>query len=283
MSDKYIIRNMTEEEVNRIAVNWAAAEGWNPGLHDASAFYIADPNGFFVGLLDNEPIACISAVAYDKSFGFIGFYIVKPGYRGKGYGLKIWNAALAYLHSHTIGLDGVIEQQQNYKKSGFKLAYSNIRFEGLAKQSASAFSDIVVLPGVAFDDIERYDAALFPAKRQPFLKAWITLPDSLSLAALNDNQIVGYSVMRKCRVGYKMGPLFADDKEIANKLYLTSCNFVEPGSRVYIDVPEINTTAIELAESYGMQRVFGTARMYTKSFPRCDINKIFGVTSFELG
>jgi ribosomal protein S18 acetylase RimI-like enzyme len=283
MSEKYIIRSMTREEVNSIAIDWAAAEGWNPGLHDASAFYTADPNGFFVGLLNNEPISCISAVAYGKSFGFIGFYIVKPGYRGKGYGLKIWNAALAYLHSQNIGLDGVIEQQQNYTKSGFKLAYSNIRFEGLAKRSVSTFSDILAFPEVGFDDIERYDAALFPANRQPFLKAWITQPESLALAALHDKQIVGFSVVRKCRVGYKIGPLFADNKEIANKLYLTSCNFVETGSRVYLDVPEINTTAIELAESYGMQRVFGTARMYTKSFPGCNINKIFGVSTFELG
>ncbi len=274
---------MTEEEVKSIAVEWAAEEGWNPGLYDASCFYEADSGGFFVGLLDNEPISCISAVAYDKAFGFIGFYIVKPEYRGKGYGLKIWDAAMAYLNTQNIGLDGVIEQQSNYKKSGFELAYSNIRYEGSAKRTDKNFPEIVRLSEISFYDIARYDTALFPVPRHQFLKTWLTQPESMALAALQDKQIVGYSVIRKCRIGYKIGPLFADNKDIANKLYLALCNFVELGSQVYLDVPEVNKAAIELAESYGMQKVFGTARMYTKSQPNIDINKIFGVTTFELG
>lgn len=92
----YLIRNMTPDEVERIAVEWAAKEGWNPGIYDAPCFYAADPKGFFAGFLGDEPIACISAVAYDPDFAFIGFYIVNPEHRGKGYGLKIWNAAIAY-------------------------------------------------------------------------------------------------------------------------------------------------------------------------------------------
>ena len=56
MSDDYHIRAMTRDEVD-VAVDWAAAEGWNPGLHDADCFYRADPQGFLVGLLDGEPIA----------------------------------------------------------------------------------------------------------------------------------------------------------------------------------------------------------------------------------
>ncbi len=189
MSNNYIIRNMSQEEVNSIAIKWAAEEGWNPGLYDASRFYAADPSGFFVGLLDNEPISCISAVAYGNTFGFIGFYIVKPEYRGKGYGLEIWHTAMTYLNSRNIGLDGVIEQQENYKKSGFKLAYSNIRYEGTAQQTPEQFSDIVPLSSIPFEDIVRYDTALFPAPRVLFLKNWLSLPESMSLAAMNNNSI----------------------------------------------------------------------------------------------
>ena len=73
----YHIRVMTRPEVD-LAVDWAAAEGWNPGLADAECFYAADPDGFLIGLLGDEPVATISAVKYGKSFGFIGLYIVKP-------------------------------------------------------------------------------------------------------------------------------------------------------------------------------------------------------------
>jgi ribosomal protein S18 acetylase RimI-like enzyme len=69
-----------------LAIEWAAEEGWNPGINDADCFYSADKHGFLVGLLDNEPIATISVVKYGEHFGFLGLYIVKPKYRGRGYG-----------------------------------------------------------------------------------------------------------------------------------------------------------------------------------------------------
>ena len=125
----YTIRTMAREEVD-IAVEWAAREGWNPGLHDADAYFRADPKGFFVGLLQNEPVAVISAVRYGRSFGFLGFFIVEPQYRGRGYGLRIWQAGLKYLEGRVVGLDGVVSQQENYKKSGFRLLHRNIRYEG---------------------------------------------------------------------------------------------------------------------------------------------------------
>ncbi len=127
----YEIRTMSRAEVD-IAVDWAALEGWNPGLHDADCFFGADPDGFIVGSLDGEPVGCISAVAYGKSYGFVGFYIVKPNYRKQGYGIKLWQEAMKRLSGRNIGLDGVIAQQDNYKKSGFKLSHRNIRYQWLA-------------------------------------------------------------------------------------------------------------------------------------------------------
>ena len=281
--EQYTIRNMTQDEVENMAVEWAAKEGWNPGLHDTPCFYTTDPKGFFVGLLGNEPISCISAVAYDRDFAFLGFYIVKPEHRGKGYGLKIWNAAITYLQTQNIGLDGVVEQQVNYKKSGFKLAYNNIRYEGVAKPTTKRFPELVQLSEVPFDDVAQYDTNLFPVPRPQFLQCWVKQPGSLVLVALQGNKVAGYSVIRKCRAGYKIGPLFADTKDLVNKLFLASGNFVEPGTKIYLDTPEVNQAAIQLAERHDMKKVFRTARMYTKSQPDIDLNKVFGVTTFELG
>lgn len=274
---------MNQEEVSGIALDWALEEGWNPGLHDAACFYAAAPKGFLVGLLDDEPVACISAVAYDPNFGFIGFYIVKPKYRGKGYGLKIWNAAMAKLQDRNVGLDGVMEQQANYKKSGFKLAYSNIRYEGTAKPTSESTVGVIPLSKVAVADLSQYDTRLFPASRLPFLKCWMKQPESTGFAGLQDGKIAGYSVIRTCRTGYKIGPLFADSQHLAKKLFQASCNYVEPGTKIYLDTPEVNQAAIHLAESYGMKKVFGTARMYSRNEPDIDLKKVFGVTTFELG
>ena len=112
------IRTMRPDEIS-IAVNWAAAEGWNPGLADDACFAAVDPEGFLIGELDGAPAATVSCVNYSASFAFLGFYIVREDLRGRGYGLRIWDAAVAHAGPRVIGLDGVVAQQQNYRKSGF--------------------------------------------------------------------------------------------------------------------------------------------------------------------
>ena len=94
---------MSREEIDT-AIDWAAIEGWNPGLHDAGCFYAADPTGFFMGKIGDTPVATMAAVRYGAHFGFAGLYIVKPEYRKKGYGIQIWNKSLDYLAKRTIGL-----------------------------------------------------------------------------------------------------------------------------------------------------------------------------------
>lgn len=278
----YTIKTMNRNEID-IAIKWAAQEDWNPGLHDAKCYYSADPNGFLVGLLDDKPIATISVIKYDDSFGFLGFYIVKPEYRGQSYGIQIWNAGLKYLQGCNIGLDGVVEQQDNYKKSGFKLAYRNIRYQGLGGGDAPHLPDIVSLNSLAFANIAAYDQAFFPADRSQFLHTWITQADSHALAIMNNDKLVGYSVMRQCCSGCKIGPLYADSPELAEALFLALRAKVKPTEPFYLDTPEVNSAAVSLAERYGMTVVFETARMYSKKQPVMPLNRLFGVTSFEIG
>lgn len=281
-NQNYKIRPMTRKEVD-VAVEWAAKEGWNPGLYDADCFYNTDPNGFFIGLLNNEPISCFSAVSYNDKFGFLGFYIVKPEFRGKGYGIRIWKAGLNHLKTQSIGLDGVIAQQDNYKKSGFKLAYRNIRHEGISQGDKFNFSEIVNLSAIPFEILTSYDDNLFPVPRHKFLKCWINQPESLAVGFLNNKYLAGYGMIRRCRKGYKVGPLFASDSTIADKIFLTLVSFVPKNELFYLDTPEVNPEAVSLAKKYHMKYVFETARMYTKSPPKIPLNKIFGVTTFELG
>lgn len=279
---RYTIRTMTRQEVN-IAIDWAAEEGWNPGLYDADCFYAADPNGFLVGLLDNEPIATISAVKYGNSFGFLGFYMVKPEYRGKGYGIQIWNAGLKSLSGRTIGLDGVVAQQDNYKKSGFTLAYSNVRYQGIGGGHYPADAGIVPLSTLDFDDICAYDACFFPDNRRDFLSCWINQSQSIALGILRNNKLAGYGVVRICRSGYKIGPLFADSPEYAELLFLALKSHASEGVPIFLDIPAVNTAAVDLVNRHNMTVSFETARMYSGQCPDMPVERIFGVTSFELG
>lgn len=273
---------MKREEID-LAIDWAEKEGWNPGIYDAETFFSADPDGFFIGLLNDEPIATISAVKYGKSFGFLGFYIVKPEYRGKGFGMKIWNKGLKYLDGRNIGLDGVVAQQENYKKSNFKFAYRNIRYQGNGGGKLPDNSSIIQLPKFNFESVNLYDRTCFPEKRREFLKSWINQPYSKSFGILKNNKLAGYGVIRKCNSAYKIGPLFADTPDLAKELFLALKSQIKLTDIFFLDTPEINKAAVDLAETYNMKVVFETARMYTKEKPDISLNKIFGVTSFELG
>ncbi|MCP3689451.1 MAG: GNAT family N-acetyltransferase, partial [Gammaproteobacteria bacterium] len=104
-----------------------------------------------------------------------------------------------------------------------------------------------------------------------------------AVGIMDGEQLAGYGVIRKCRQGYKIGPLFAETPELAESLFITLRNRVERAVAIYFDVPATNPAAISIAEKYKMQPVFETARMYTVSTPEIPIQKLFGVTSFELG
>jgi ribosomal protein S18 acetylase RimI-like enzyme len=280
----FIVRTMSAHEV-ALAVEWAALEGWNPGLHDAECFRAADPQGFFIGEWRREPVACISAVAYGEDFGFIGLYIVKPECRGKGFGMRIWRHGMDYLRNRNVGLDGVVAQQANYGKSGFRLAYRNIRFQGVAQkidQRAATRSTLLNASALPFERLLDYDRQCFPATRERFLAAWLAQPDAIALAAMQAGEIAGYGVMRRCRTGCKIGPLFADSDDIAGDLFDALAARM-PGEAIFLDVPETNPEAVALAERRGMTSVFETARMYTRQAPALSIERVFGVTSFELG
>lgn len=276
------IRVMTRAELD-IAIEWAALEGWNPGLNDAACFYSADPDGFLIGLLDDVPVATISAVRYSDRAGFIGLYIVSPEYRGKGFGMQIWNAGLAYLQNCNIGLDGVVAQQQNYQKSGFQPAYQNIRYQGIGGGKSLQNQEIVLLTEISFDELCIYDRLFFPGNRTAFLKCWINQPDGRALGILRSGKLAGYGVIRSCRSGYKLGPLFADKPEYAHQLFTALSAYAPSGSLIYLDIPGVNPAATELVTRHHMTPCFETARMYTGEFPDMPMCRIFGITSFELG
>ncbi len=232
--------------------------------------------------LDRAPAATVSCVNYGAGFSFLGFYIVRADLRGRGYGMRIWNAAIAHAGARVIGLDGVVAQQQNYRKSGFELAYANIRYGGTVAAPDAPRADVIALGDVPFAVVEADDATVFPAPRPAFLRAWIGAPGHVGCAILRDGRLAGWGVIRPCRRGFKIGPLVADDRATAQAV-LSALLAKIGGGEVFLDVPDINREAIALAQDFGLAPVFETARMYTGAIPPLRLERVFGVTSFELG
>jgi GNAT superfamily N-acetyltransferase len=280
------IRLMQPSEV-QLALDWAAQEGWNPGLQDATAFYAADPTGFLIAELEGEPIGCISAVRYCEQFGFIGLYIVRPQWRGRGYGIQLWDTAWQRLTNRldpartSIGLDGVVEREATYRQAGFKAAYRHIRHVYNSISSDVMPDGVIPLTQISLEAIALYDAELFPASRPQFLEPWLRLSES-AYGVMAHDQLVGYGVLRSCRQGFKIGPLFAETLEIADRLF-RALTYHTKGQPVFIDIPNINSALSALVKRFRLQPVFTCVRMYWGREPTLDVERIFGATTLELG
>ena len=96
------------------------------------------------------------------------------------------------------------------------------------------------------------------------------------------DRLLGYGVIRPCGAGFKVGPLIADEQDLARRI-LDALAARAEGQPVYLDVPDNHAAAVALAESWGMQEVFACARMYRGAPPPLPIERIFGITTLEPG
>ncbi|RRI07945.1 GNAT family N-acetyltransferase [Mesorhizobium tamadayense] len=272
------VRALTASEVETL-VDWAAAEGWNPGIGDAAALRAADPDGFIGAFVGGEMVAGISAVAYGAGFGFIGLYICRPDRRGEGHGKAVWDAGMERLSDRIIGLDGVAEQRANYQRKWFVPAYETVRFSGRPARLTEG-SDMLPVTDASLAEILAYDRQCFPAPREAFLREWLQAP-RIALMSAGSAGIAGYGVARRCREGFKVGPLFADEMDIALALVATLAD--RAGEALHIDVPATQVGFAAMLQAAGMAPGFTTTRMYKGGKPGNAPSKVFGITTLELG
>lgn len=249
------MRTATLADVN-LMLDWAADEGWNPGLDDAAAFHASDPEGFFVAERAGAPVAAISVVNHDDRNAFLGLYLCRPEWRGQGIGLALWNHALAHAAARAVGLDGVAAQQGNYAKSGFTRTGATCRWQGRMRAAADSLvrearmSDAPVLAAL--------DRAAVGHDRAAFQNAWFAPSDTRRTLVLEDG--TGLATVRRCREGCKIGPVIAPDAAAAIRLIRAALH-LGGETMLAVDVPEGNVALTRAMVAEGMVNGFTTARM----------------------
>lgn len=264
-----------------MAADWAAAEGWNPGLGDAEAFHGVDPSGFLMGWLGDVPVSAISVVRHSERFGFLGFYLCRAEHRGMGHGMATWQAGMAHLGGRTVGLDGVPAQEANYQRSGFVLAHHTKRYAGLV----DARPDPEIRPATEADipELVRMDRQIGGTERHAYISAWFGPAETRRTLVHDAGGVIrATGTIRECRNGHKIGPIFAPDAEIARRL-IGALVHHSGAKLVMIDVPDPNEPGVALARSLGLEPVFSCARMYKGAPLVRRTGNIFAETTFELG
>ncbi len=273
-----VTRQMTLADLETV-LDWAADEGWNPGLDDAAAFLAADPEGFFLTEVQGAPIAAISVVNHSPDFAFLGLYLCRPSHRGRGIGYALWQHALAHAGNRTVGLDGVTEQQQNYVKSGFVHAGSTVRYAGRV-DPASDYA-IRLAHSNETDRLVAMEAEASGWEKATYLSAWFAPADSRKTFVLEDHgKVEGVVTVRKCRSGAKIGPLIATDTVAALRLLRHAADAINP--ELMLDVPASSAPLDALCRRLGLEATFHTARMY-RGECRTGGAGLYAAATLELG
>ena len=291
-------RICSAEEVAKEIILRGAVLGLKPGALDHVSYYAADETGHFVGELYEKIISCLSVVKYTNEYAFVSQYIVDKPYRGKGYGLLTWKYALSSLPDEcNCALDAVMGMASTYIRSGFKPEWNVKRVIFRVTQECSFVNIDTIKPAdqVPFSEILQYDTSVHVYARPAFLQKWISASNCLSYAAVNQQgSVVGYTVVRSAlrkEDGWIVGPLFANNSQIARSLYQAVMEGVaakDPDAFIAIDVPHgtgchpesLNIATVELSGVTEVELV----RMYTKGVPpSLALQKVFGQTALGVG
>ncbi|CAH1241149.1 Hypp6319 [Branchiostoma lanceolatum] len=304
------VRQVTSVSEVCLILEWAAAEGWNPGVYDAESFYRQDPTGFYLAEVDGVPIGGVFLVKYGENFAYGGNLIIKPAFRGKGYArlIKAITEGIR-MSGRNVGLESTTDKQDAYSRIlGVQFAWKNSRFRGVGtdsfkgvKQDDNAVA-LVTVKEVDFEHLCIFDTSVFGTPRPMFLKSWISQPGMVALAAVTtpeaceddewseQTRIAGYGCIRLCVESYndvnfsrKIGPIFAESAAVGSQLFKALIATVPSGIPFYIDIPQINENAMEIARESSLELVFETARMFTKGDGGVNCSMIYGLTTLELG
>ncbi len=271
------VRPMTQGDL-ALVLDWAASEGWNPGIEDAAAFFSADPTGFFLKEVGSRPMAAISVVNHSDEFAFLGLYICHPDFRSQGYGMEVWRAGMPYAGNRCVGLDGVPDQQSNYARSGFTHFGKTVRYRGALESGGPggpAPADRSLLAAA--------DAAATGVSRSRFSASWFAETDTRRTICLPDTDPAeAFATFRQCREGVKVGPLYADNKAQIDALLASAPTALGDGP-LFIDAPDESPALSELLLARGFEPVFETARMYLGEPPAARPPPYYAVATLELG
>jgi GNAT superfamily N-acetyltransferase len=275
---------MRREEAD-VLIGWAADEGWNPGRSDIGIAWGTDPEAFVALRKGSDLIGGGTIMSYDRLFGFMGLFIIRRDQRGRGLGGRLWRYRLKRLRDRLlpqapVGMDGVSAMTPFYERGGFVRAHDQVRYQGIAEGKPDPETRLIDLS--MFPIADDFDRAYVPAPRTSFLRGWIYQPNAYAIGLFVKDRMVGYGVARPARTGYKLGPVFAERLDFAERLVSSLMAYIQ-GEQVQLDVPEPNRAGIEIAESFGLEEVFRCTRMYHGKPPDLPIGSIFGVTSFEFG
>lgn len=263
---------------------WMSSEGWDPGFGDARAVLALDPGALLIGLLDGTPISAISVLRVSGLYAVVGNYLVRRDFRGRGFGLATWRAALPHAGDRVIALDAVPDRITTYEAAGFTATHTTIGYHG-ATGPGRGCTDRRIRPLEAEDlaYVCALDAVCSPFERSAFLSVWFGASGTRTLVYEDRRgKITGFGAIRPSRSGYRIGPLVAEAPEAAAALF-DALTAPLDGEQVVLNCPEPNAFGSEIARERGLARASHTVRMYSHPVRPSALAHCYSIASLAWG
>jgi len=267
------------------ALQLSAEAGWNQVAADWRIFV---EFGSAVGLTRGERlIATAACLPYGDAFGWISMVLITPAERRQGLARWLLRDRIDHLLARKLVpmLDATPAGRAVYTELGFCDCWTLRRLVGRAAGMPQAEPNAIAVralqPGV-WPRIAAYDAGVFGADRSALLRSLAERLPNAALFAERDGSIAGFLLGRDGRVMNQLGPLVAEDHDVARGLLAHAITRV-PGP-LALDVPEHHAAPGDWLTGLGFQierpltrMVHGTSRGFG------DSTRLFAIAGPELG
>jgi len=252
----------------------AAAEGWVADPWECNFLLAEFPQGCLcMRDSDGKGIAFVTSLQHEKS-GWIGNLIVAEGYRGKGLGEALFGKALEALHAAGAGTFWLTASKMGrslYEKSGFTPIDTIVRWVGTGRQRRPSYGQKGERPATSASVIS-IDSHSWGDRREPLLAA-----------AMNRGRVVceesGFIVVQPCGGALQFGPFSALDSGTAEVLFETALRTIPLGTKVLLDAPASNRSALWLFNRKGMRIAGRNELMYAGVKPDYRPDMLYGLAS----
>jgi GNAT superfamily N-acetyltransferase len=262
------------------------AAGWNQVIADWEIFRAL---GTVHTARDGGRVVATAATLPYGNFAWISMVLVLPEYRRHGLGTRLLERCVAALNSdgRVPVLDATPAGRPIYQAMGFEDCWGYHRLARPSAQPAAiAASDAgaVVRPiaDADWNALCAYDAAAFGADRSALLQRLRGRLPAAELMVERNGRIAGFMLGRNGRSASQIGPLIAEDDDIARLLLTRALSAIE--GPVYLDFADAKTEI----RTWLMQGGFAAQRpltrmLYRRSVGFDDTSRTFAVVGPEFG
>ncbi len=260
------------------AVELSRQAGW-PHRKEDWAMVLSISKGF-VAVDDGRVVGTAMATLLGECCATVNMVIVDESMRGRGLGRKLMDAALDAADDRECRLVATADGLPLYEKLGFIAWGQVVQHQGIPKTPTKP-ENVAWAPNIDAAELATLDAEAFGADRTPLFAA---LAQRARFATVRSEGVIqGFAAMRTFGRGEVIGPVVAEDIEIAKDLIAFAMS-ERPGAFLRVDTTVKAGLGSWLAEQ-GLAHVGGgiAMRRSTTELPAEKRLKTFALTSQALG